>query len=112
MDNRASPSSSPAGADEINPERNREWHLRAAGLAEDSAKKYEAYVSRYPTARACLANKPRAADARKIFRLSMLGYLQLKDYHEQMAAENALNEKAKDMYLAAQEHKDEAARMK
>lgn len=41
----------------------------------------------------------------------MLRYLQLQDYRENIAAERNLNEKAKDMYLAAQEHNDEAAKM-
>lgn len=53
MNDSASQASSPAGTDEIDSERNREWHLQAAELAEESGKKYEAYVSGYLTARAC-----------------------------------------------------------
>lgn len=53
MDDRGSPSGNPAGAGEIDSERNKEWHPRAAELAEDSANKYEAYVSRYLTAQSC-----------------------------------------------------------
>ena len=41
----------------------------------------------------------------------MLGYFELQDYRKHIAAERNLNEKAKEMYLAAQEHKDEAAKM-
>lgn len=40
----------------------------------------------------------------------MLVYLQLQGYREDIAAERNLNEKAKEVYLAAQEHKNEAAR--
>ncbi|ODM17636.1 hypothetical protein SI65_07311 [Aspergillus cristatus] len=94
MNDSASQASSPAGTDEIDSERNREWHLQAAELAEESGKKYEA-----------------AADARKHFRLGFIGYLQLEEYREHIAAEKTLNEKAKETYLAAQEHKDEVARM-